>query len=231
MSTAATIITEPPAPFHSLWATALAGDRAALPKLAPRCVMPAYAWLRASGIAADAAEKATVGFFAWLLAEAPPAAEDAEMSRLGDVLSQRLTRDEEAGFPAHAAAAPFVFDVARAERRFAREPVRPADEIFARRWSLTILENTLDTLRQEYAADGKATLLPHIQPFLNFSGVDDERYADLAGELGISVSALHMAVFRLRQRYREVLREFISDTVRAAEDVDGELTLLLCAAS
>ena len=230
MSTAATLITEQPVPFHSLWAAALAGDPAALPALAPRCTLPVYAWLRASGIAAEEAEKATAGFFAWLLADAPPTAEDAEMSRLGDFLSQRLTRYEEAGFPAVAPAG-FTFDVARAERRFAREPVRPADEIFARRWSLTILENTLDKLRQEFAADGKAALLTKIQPFLNFSGVDDERYADLATELGLSVSALHMAVFRMRQRYRAALREFIADTVRAADDVDGELTLLLCAAS
>ena len=229
MSSAAT--TAQPAPFHSLWADALAGDPDALYALAPRCAMPVYAWLRASGAASQDAEKATVGFFAWLHAEAPPTSLDVEMSRLGDFLLQRLARYEEAGFPGGVLAGALAFDVERAERRFAREPVRPPDEIFARRWSLTILENTLDKLRQEYAAEGKAALLTSIQAFLNFSGVDDERYAELAGELGLSVSALHMAVFRMRQRYRVVLREFIADTVRAADDVDGELTLLLCAAS
>ncbi len=230
MSTAATLITGQPAPFKSLWADALAGDLAALSTLAPRCAVPVYAWLRASGAAPEDAEHGTAGFFAWLRAEAPPTGEDAEISRLGDFLIHRLTRYEEAGFPA-GAASEFTFDAARAERRFAREPVRPADEIFAHRWSLTIIENTLEKLRQEFAAQGKTALLAKIQPFLNFSGVDDERYADLADELTLSVSALHMAVFRMRQRYREVLREFISDTVRAADEVDGELTLLLCAAS
>jgi hypothetical protein len=47
----------------------------------------------------------------------------------------------------------------------------------------------------------------------------------------MSVSALHVAVFRYRQRYREILRRLIGDTVREEEEIDSELTKLLVSAS
>ena len=71
---------------------------------------------------------------------------------------------------------------------------------------------------------------PHLQQFLSFSG-GEERYADLATQTGTSVSALHVAVYRYRQRYREILRQIIGDTVRNEEEVDSELTKLLVSAS
>jgi hypothetical protein len=103
--------------------------------------------------------------------------------------------------------------------------------MFARRWSLMILEWTLSTLRAELDAEGKVAQFSYLKSFLNFSGNAEERYAELGKEMGLSASGLRVAVFHFRQRYRELLRHWIANTVREAGDVDGELTMLLCAAS
>jgi hypothetical protein len=95
---------------------------------------------------------------------------------------------------------------------------------------LGALELTIETVREEFVNDGKAALVPHLQQFLSFSG-SEERYAEVAAKTDTSVSALHVAVYRYRQRYREILRRLVGDTVRNEGDVDSELTKLLVSAS
>ena len=45
------------------------------------------------------------------------------------------------------------------------------------------------------------------------------------------MSGLHVAVFKYRQRYREILRRLVGDSVRMEQEVDSELTKLLVSAS
>ncbi len=218
-------------PFRSRWADALAGDRTALPEIARNSWSPVYVWMRASGFeSADAAGK-TSSFFAWIGAAAPPGPTDGEYVRLSDFLTSRVVAYEAAGFPAVVSSAPLLIDVAAGERRFARLTGRSPSDAFSKRWAVTVLEHTLAALRDEYKADGLIGLFPHLQPFLSFSGGSEERYAEVAPLAGLSVSALHVAVYRFRQRYREMLRHRIADTVSVEEEADSELTRLLVAAS
>jgi len=48
-------------------------------------------------------------------------------------------------------------------------------------------------------------------------------YAEVSVTLGISEAAVKMAVLRLRQRYREVLRLEIAETVAEESEVEAEL--------
>jgi RNA polymerase sigma-70 factor (ECF subfamily) len=125
----------------------------------------------------------------------------------------------------------FLLDVADAERRFAQEPSRSEDELFARRWALTVLENTLTGLHAEYQEEEKGDLFRALKPFLGFNKGDDAPYASAALEIGMSSSAFHLAAYNFRIRYRELLREIVAETVRFSEDVDSELTVLLVGAS
>ena len=51
--------------------------------------------------------------------------------------------------------------------------------------------------------------------------------ADTAQEFGMTVSAVRQASYRLRQRYRQVLRDEIAHTVMLPCDIDDELRHLI----
>jgi hypothetical protein len=220
----------PEIPFESRWATALTGDRAVLGELAADCWAPIYAWLRAFGSTPEEAAQRMLEFPTWLQLH-PPRPADEDFMRFSDYVLNRLGLYADARFPSITPSVAVTIDQPRAERKFAEDGSRSPDEMFARRWAFMILEWTLSTLRAELAADGKVAHFTYLKGFLNFSGGTEERYAELGKEMGLTASALRVAVFRFRQRYRELLRHWISNTVRDAADVDGELTMLLCAAS
>jgi len=222
-------------PNRSLWEAALSGHRAELGQLSARCWPAIYVWLRVRGSEPEEAAQRTEDFFARLQTIDMPRPEEEDVAHFQEFLLHRITTYSEAGYPpadvATQAAASLVIDRAKAEKRFTQEPAgRGAEELFTRRWALTTLEATLETLRTEYAREGKERLFPFLPQFLSFSG-GEERYVEVAPQAGVSVSALHVTVFRFRQRYREILRRFVGDTVREEADVDSELTKLLVGAS
>jgi hypothetical protein len=53
-----------------------------------------------------------------------------------------------------------------------------------------------------------------------------ETYAQLGARLGMSETAVKVTVHRLRQRYREVLREEIAHTVTRPAEIDEEMRYL-----
>ena len=55
------------------------------------------------------------------------------------------------------------------------------------------------------------------------------RYAEIATRLGTTEGAVKVAVHRLRQRYREVLRMEIADTVASPGEVEDEIRNLFAA--
>ena len=100
-----------------------------------------------------------------------------------------------------------------------------AEKLFDRRWALTLLDAVLDHLGQEYHHDDKEIHYQRLKPAL----IDREQgqgYARIAQELGMSEAAVKKAAQRLRQRYRELLREQIASTVDGAEAIDDEIRTL-----
>ena len=55
---------------------------------------------------------------------------------------------------------------------------------------------------------------------------DAAPYAELAQQLDMSEGAVKVAVHRLRQRYRALLRDTIADTVSSPDEVEDELRYL-----
>lgn len=220
-------------PFRSLWDAAVLGHREAMSQLVNRAAQSVYAWLRANGLMPEEADVRTDHFFARLLSNDPPNPAEEDVERFQEFLQRRLGTYVAAGLPDAPPESLELrpsFDHAQAERRFLRETQRAPDDVFTRRWSLGALELTIETLREEFTNDGKANLVPYLQQFLSFGG-GEERYAEVAAKSGTSVSALHVAVFKYRQRYREILRRLVGDTVRNQAEIDSELTKLLVAAS
>jgi RNA polymerase sigma-70 factor (ECF subfamily) len=84
------------------------------------------------------------------------------------------------------------------------------------------LESVLSRLREDYARDGKETLFQTLEPCL-IGNRDTQPYAALAAEMGMTEGAVKMAVCRLRERYRERVKEEIGHTVASSTEVDEEL--------
>ena len=102
----------------------------------------------------------------------------------------------------------------------------PADRqspelLFERRWAMTLLRQTLDRLREQFASQDKTESFEELRQYL--APGDSEPYADVAARLGMTEGALRVAVHRLRSQYREILREEIADTLSSISDVDDEI--------
>jgi RNA polymerase sigma-70 factor (ECF subfamily) len=201
--------------------------------------LPIYAYFRRSGRSAHDAEDLTQGFFAWLLKHGALARADAGKGKLRTFLltcAQHFMGDERDRAMAQkrgGGAVLLSFDPALAETRYAAETLDDLspDRLYQRQWALAVLEQTLQLLEREYAADGKAEVFAALRPFLGFGAEGEQSYEEVAGALRLPLGTVKNRVFRLRQRWRELIFEQVSLTLAEAtdEEVKAELSeLLVC---
>ena len=121
----------------------------------------------------------------------------------------------------------FTLDFDHGEQRYHQEPSHEAtpESLYERSWALTLLDQGLTRLREELAAAGKERLFECLKGTLSLDA-PPRPYAELAGELGMTVEALKVAVHRLRRRYRELILAEIEQTVTTPEEVEDELRAL-----
>jgi len=194
---------------------------------------PLYAYVRRKGYDAHVAQDLTQEFFARLLARNYLSVADRNKGKfrsfllgcLEHFLAREWTRPHAqkrgGGQPL------FSLDETDAENRYLREPAHElsAEKIFDRRWATTLLDQAMARLREECLASQKGDLFEKSQNYL--SGEKGEAsYADLAATLGMSEAAIKVAVHRLRQRYGELVRAEIAQTVASPKEVDEELQYL-----
>ncbi|HRY48676.1 MAG TPA: hypothetical protein P5186_11560 [Candidatus Paceibacterota bacterium] len=101
-------------------------------------------------------------------------------------------------------------------------PEETPDRAFDRQWALLLLATVLDRLRLEYAAAGRENLFVGLKDTLA-GGRSEIPYRELARRMDMSEGAVKVAAHRLRQRYRDLLRAVIADTVARPEEVEEEL--------
>jgi RNA polymerase sigma factor (sigma-70 family) len=203
---------------------------AALARLCQNYWYPLYAYVRRRGRPPEDAADLTQEFFARLLeknwiAKADPAKgrfRSFLLASMNHFLSDAWDKARAMKRGGGVVVLPLEFDTA--ETRFSREPAGPAtpDELFERRWALTLLETVLNRLRAEHERDGRVELFQELNPCL----VGDrtaQPYAEIAKRLAVSEGTVKAAVHRLRQRYRDLLRAEIAETVSAPAEVDEEL--------
>lgn len=97
-----------------------------------------------------------------------------------------------------------------------------AEQLFDRQWATTLLEQVMELLRAEYAAKDRLLHFTTLQPFLAGSP-QRSAYSQAARTLGISETTAKVAAHRLRNRYRELLRDEIAQTVARPEGIDDEI--------
>jgi len=209
---------------------------AALETLCRTYWYPLYGYMRRQGRSAHDAQDLTQGFFARLLQKDYLQAAAREKGKFRTFLLMTLKRfvanewDREHALKRGGFAPVVPIGQEVAESRFAAEPshnLQP-DILFDREWARTLLERAMAHLQQEYVASGRAKLFEYVQSCL---AREDSAlpYAEIAARLKLTEPAVKMAVYRLRTRYREILREEIAHTVSAPEEIEEEIRQLFCA--
>ena len=197
---------------------------------------PIYAFVRRQGHSPHDAQDLTQEFFARFLEKNYLGGVDRAKGRfrsfLLTCLKHFLANEWDKAGAQKRGAHPILIpiNVQSAETSWGLEPAESmtAEKIFERRWALTLLEQVLARLRAEYTRDGKARTFEQLK-----STLSGERrsvpYAEIGTRLGMSEGAVKVAVHRLRQRYRELVREEIAHTVSGPEQVEDEIRALFAA--
>ena len=227
------------------WSVVLAagdGDertaRAALEELCRIYWWPIYAFVRRNGHDAEAAADLTQSYFLSLLERRDLERMDPERGRFRSFLLVALRnflakqRERAHTLKRGRGQAPLSLDVdlEDAEARYVREPAGGAtpEEEFERRWALTLLDRVLRTLRAEAEAAGAGERFELLAPHLTGHG-KGVAYRQIGARLGISESAVKVAVHRLRRRFGELLRAEVAETVADERGIEGEIRALLAA--
>jgi len=206
----------------------------ALEKLCRMYWRPIYSFVRRQGVAPEEAEDLTQGFFAQLLERGSLSAVHKEKGRLRSyllgALKYFLTDEQRRAMAIKRGKGQRLIPLEelRSENRVEMEPADPvtAEMIYERRWALTVLEQVLDRLKNEYRTAGNAALFDSLKQLLPDEPGSPSQ-AEIAAHLGMTENALRQAFYRFRQRYQSLLREEIAHTVATPGDIEDELRHLI----
>ena len=195
---------------------------------------PLYAFVRRQGLAAHEAQDLTQDFFARLLSKDWLDGVDRERGRFRSWLLAAMKHflsnewDKQRALKRGGGVTIISISDDEAESRYAHEPADTvsADQLYDRRWALTILEQSLTRVRAEHEAAGSAVLFDALKGAL--SG-DSTPHAEIAAKLHMSEGAVGVAIHRLRKRCRDALRALIAETVNTDAEVDEEMQHLMAA--
>ena len=234
--------TRPAGHFEStLWTVVLqAGStettqsRAALEHLCRAYWHPLYCYVRRRGHSIYDAQDLVQGFFADLIEHNPFQRLSPDQGRFRAFLLAALNhflagdRDHRHAAKRGSGQPLLSLDDPMAEQRFLQVPAKTAspEQEFDRRWALAVLERALHALAAEQAAASKQRLFEALQPFL-IDATGRRDYSQVAVELQIAPNAVAVAVHRLRQRYQELVRAEVAETVGAPGNVEAEMRELL----
>jgi RNA polymerase sigma-70 factor (ECF subfamily) len=210
----------------------------ALAKLCQAYWYPLYAYVRRRGHAPHEAEDLTQSFFARLLEKEYLKQADRDrgrfrtflLSSLGHFLDNEWDRDKTlkrgGGYS-------FIsWDAQPSEERYREEPFHhlTPEKMYERRWATTVLEAALEELKQAYEARGRGQLFEALQIYLS-GDRQAQPQAEVAVRLGLSESALKVAIHRLRRNFGKCLRAQVAHTVSSPDQIDDELRHALASLS
>jgi RNA polymerase sigma factor (sigma-70 family) len=206
----------------------------ALEKLCRTYWRPIYGFVRRQGVGIEDAKDLTQGFFALLLERRDLDAVRKEKGRLRSYLltslKHFLTNERQRAMAIKRGEGQRLIPLDQLHEReyagFDAEDTSTADQIYERRWALALLEQVLTRLGDEYRAAGNLIMFKRLKEVLTDES-DHPSQAQIADELGMTENAVKQAFHRLRERYRQLLREEIAHTVMAPGDIEDELRHLI----
>lgn len=194
---------------------------------------PVYVYVRRRGYADAEAKDLTQDFFSRLVAKDEFRLADRSKGKFRGFLLSRLdyflarewrrTRRLKRG-------GDFTFvsvDQISADERDHLEPAdhETPERKFLRQWALTVLKQAMNALQSECEANGKGDLFREARGLISGER-HGAAYAEISRTLAMSEGSVRVAVHRLRQRYGELLRNEVAQTVNSESEVDEELRYL-----
>ena len=209
--------------------------QAALAQLCEGYWYPLYSFIRRRGYSPHDAQDLTQAFFAYLLEKRGLGCVDPERGRFRTFLLASLKNflandwDKANALKRGGGQTIVSLQPESAESRYQLEPSHDLtpERLFERQWALTLLDQVLAALRDEYHSEGKGALFEELKAALIGQAGG---YADMAARLKQSAGAIKVAVHRMRSRYRELIRARIAETVGEG-DVEDEMRQLLAVLS
>lgn len=191
---------------------------------------PLYAYLRRQGHKAHQAEDYTQAFFAQILEKNYLCDIKRKPAKFRSFLLMALKRfiaDQQCRARAVKRGGGhkmLSLNFEGAESQYALEPASELspEKVFDKSWVLTLLEQTMTRLETELAGMNKQKLFEILKVYLAGKEVSIP-YRDLAVQLDMTEGAVKAAVYRLRRRYREILRDEIAQTVTTGDQIDDEI--------
>ncbi len=209
-----------------------AAGRQALETLCRTYWYPLYAYVRKRGYGRQDAEDLTQEFFSHLLAKDGLGRVTQGKGKFRSFLLTSLNHFlvdqwKWASAQKRGAQQTLRMDWDLAETRFQQEPAdaTTAEMLFEVNWALALLDRVFEQLEKEQQALGKGAAFEHLR-FCLTGERSAVPYADLAAKLQVSEANVKVLVHRLRQRYRELLRAEVANTVATPEDVEEEIRAL-----
>jgi DNA-directed RNA polymerase specialized sigma24 family protein len=208
--------------------------QAAMDKICRAYWRPVYGFVRRRGIGPEEAKDFTQGFFALLLERRDLRTVRKEKGRLRSYLLTSLKhflaneRYRAMAIKRGKGQSLISLENWRERERSGFDPADTlaADQIYERRWALTVIDQVLARLGDEYRGAGNIQLFNRLRRSLTDRS-DRFSPADAAHELGMTENAVKEALHRLRRRYGLLLREEIAQTVMAPSDMEDELRHLI----
>lgn len=194
---------------------------------------PLFAYVRKRGYDEDTAKDLTQAFFERLLLSKDLAVAQRERGRfrtfLLTLLNHFLTNEwVRSRAQKRGGRLEFVsLEYARDQADHSVEPSHAitAELLYEKRWAEAVLNRVLQRLRDEF--DGaRIKRFDLLKPFLT-EDPRTTRYATVAEKLEMTEQAVKSAIHRMRQRYGELLRHEIAQTVALSSDIDDELRHLI----
>jgi RNA polymerase sigma-70 factor (ECF subfamily) len=212
--------------------TSAEADRA-LADLCRTYWFPLYAYVRRRGFSREDAEDLTQSFFARFLEKDFPDGLSAERGKFRAFLLASLKhflaneRDKAQTQKRGGQAKHFSIDGKSADSQFevASTTELTPDKAFDREWAVALLARVIERLQSACVSEGRARQFEGLKPFLT-AGKGECPHAEAALALGMDEAAVRVAVHRLRKRYRQLLRDEISQTLFDPSQVDEEMRAL-----
>ena len=195
---------------------------------------PLYAYLRRKGYSAEDSQDLVQAFFGTLIEKDFLKVVAPEKGRFRWFLMDAISKFAASWNSAKSAqkrggGKNFVsIDAESVESRYQIEPAdqQTPESLFERQWALSVIQQAMDKLQDQYYADGKQRLFDGLKKYL-IPDSQTSSYAETAEGLDLTETAIKVAIHRLRQKFTKSIHEVVLETLDDPAELDEEVNSLL----